>query len=713
MTTAKKNRDIAVRYAEALLKHRWAILLLTLALTLAALSLPKPRLMSSDATIWVEKSREFEKNRSDGVRAKVLLRLAVPFDSGRIDDEAFRKLKRLHDILAARPEVEGIRSLLDVESASQRGPNAEERMLELTRPGSAKALKKAMRKDPAAFAPYFDATGRETYLYVTLPDAGAETSFERFVEKELKTGTGSSGEKLLFATGLLLVTLILGLLFRSWIPVAVALASGGLSLLLTLALSRLLFGVKEAHIAVILLTLAIVLMDMLYFYYRWHVSQWKNDSAASVVKAIERNIVPAFWTSVVTAAGLGSLLFIDLPVLRHIGAFALLGSFIGFLVSVTFVPALLSFFSIRNAKVPFDRFSHWLADNEIHHEPKYLRLFAAATVGALLVALLFHHLRMLPVVEPSQEDRTLVLSMPLEELTPDTYRALRRFEGALEKRFSGSIEKIESVDAAVRKILETEKSPADEIHLGNALFYLDLFQASDLYDGSRGYIRIYLKPEARKSDLIRWIRSHPYASTHLRFVDLSSLVYAAKMDDIRILGLSILTALLIIGLVLYLLSKKIVLFFISVAVNAVPLVWFAFFMTLLGIPVSIELLIAATITLGLASDATIHFSYKYIQGRNVQCYDRRTTLEKIFFYYGIPVLIVNGMLALFFAILSFYPLSTLSHVGLDAALLILISLAVDIFLLPVLLLYVDGKRGDVSAARRSSSSGSSATEPMR
>jgi len=120
----------------------------------------------------------------------------------------------------------------------------------------------------------------------------------------------------------------------------------------------------------------------------------------------------------------------------------------------------------------------------------------------------------------------------------------------------------------------------------------------------------------------------------------------------------------------------------------IPILWFGVLITLFDIPLSMEMLIAMTISVGLASDATIHFAYKYFRlryfGRS-----QKHTLEKLFFYAGIPVIIGSIFLIIVFASLWFSQIESLQLIGLYSALLISISLVSDLFILPVMLLSVD------------------------
>ncbi len=128
--------------------------------------------------------------------------------------------------------------------------------------------------------------------------------------------------------------------------------------------------------------------------------------------------------------------------------------------------------------------------------------------------------------------------------------------------------------------------------------------------------------------------------------------------------------------------------FVGFTVNAIPLVWFGMIVSFLAIPLSLDMLIAMTISLGLASDATIHFAFKYFRFRYFGR-TRKHALERMYFYSAIPVIIGSVILIVVFLMLYFSQVHSLERIGLYSAILILMSLLTDLFILPVMLLLID------------------------
>ncbi|MDX1296530.1 MAG: hypothetical protein R3302_09680, partial [Sulfurimonadaceae bacterium] len=462
------------------------------------------------------------------------------------------------------------------------------------------------------------------------------------------------------------------------------------TLTVTLFLAQNLFGIERIHLAVTLLTLAIAQMDFIYFYFRWHVSQFKIDPHEAVHKAINRNTVPAFLTSVVTAVGLGSLVLIDIPVLHQIGVFALLSAFLGFVFSVTLLPALLSFFRISDTIVPFGRFSTYFAAREIHYNRRLLVIFLAMVFAGAAFAASTFITNPPKIFDRKMHNDTVTVAMPFEMIDAQAVSHIGSFEQELKARFS-DVQSVESVHMLMQRMAELEGvDTLDEQNVGRFLFFIELYgEAERILRGDTALVHIWLqKGSKQKSDVVEWVRTWQGNGSSVHLIDRESLAYAAKTDDAVIMASSIMTALILIGLIVFMVTRKYQLLLISWLINAIPLVGFSLLIIFFQIPLSVEILIAVTIMLGLASDATIHFSYKYMQARHFY-HKRIKALEKVFFYAGVPVIVGNALLAVIFFVLASMGVPTLQTIGIFAGGLILLSLAVDLFVMPVLLLFVD------------------------
>jgi hypothetical protein len=234
------------------------------------------------------------------------------------------------------------------------------------------------------------------------------------------------------------------------------------------------------------------------------------------------------------------------------------------------------------------------------------------------------------------------------------------------------------------------KTPIDEQRVLQALFFLELNDMEKAYmDENALNVTISLN-NADQSAIIRWIKD--YKKIPFYFTDIETLSESAKMDKRILLFSSLIAALGMIGLVMGIVFRSFKIGLVGFAANAIPVIWFGLIMLVFDLALSIEVLIAMTISVGLTSDTIIHFAYKYFRSR----YFGRTkkhALEIMFFYAGIPTVIGAGVLMGVFGLLTLTQLDTLQLIGGYGAILMFISLISDLFILPIMLLAIDEEKG--------------------
>ncbi|MDX1294715.1 MAG: MMPL family transporter [Sulfurimonadaceae bacterium] len=687
------NRERFRNYSKWVISYRWYVTIATVLMIAAMVAGFEPKFSSNDASLWISGSKEQLRNEAESIDALHHLKLVYKLNGQQSFEEHIEVLRDLHKDIRTVEGVRDIRSILTLSRPFNNLGDEGSSLLEIEKLCDAdpRQMRKTLKKYYELYRPYADADLQHFYIYVIADSQASLDHIRSFVDSAYiskKEATLSY----LYTVGVIVVltALLFGAVFRHIIPALLSVAVTMTTLLTTLFLAQNLFGIDRIHLAVTLLTLAIAQMDFIYFYYRWHVSQFKIDPHEAVHKALNRNTVPAFLTSVVTAAGLGSLVLIDIPILQQIGLFALLSAALGFLFSVTLLPALLSFFTIHNAIVPFARFSTYFAARELHYNRKLLVLFLAVVFAAGAFTASSFISKPPQIFDKKVQNDTVALALPFTELDAATVEHLEHFETSLKKEFEG-VESVESVYGIMREMADLEGTEElDEQAIGRYLFFIELYGEADrTIKGDTALIHIWLKKGSeRKNEIVNWTRAWSFEGQKVHLVDRDSLSYAAKTDDAVIMATSIMTALILIGVIVLMVTRKYQLLLISWIINAIPLVAFALLIIVFEIPLSVEILIAVTIMLGLASDATIHFSYKYMQSRHF--YQKRIkALEKVFFYAGLPVIIGNVLLASIFFVLATMGVPTLQTIGIFAGGLILVSLAVDLFVMPVLLLFVD------------------------
>ncbi len=510
------------------------------------------------------------------------------------------------------------------------------------------------------------------------------------VEIEQISSRDDKWEYLIFSLiSVFIIMILFRLVFKSFAASITAVSIIGLTLLFSIAAVQLLMPDVTIHIAMSLIIVSISLLDYLYFYYRWHVSQYNSNPTRALMKCLDRNLKPAFWTTTITVVGLAPLLLIDSDVINVLCLSAVFASIIAYLLNITLLPAMLSLFHIDHPKVGYGRYCYYFANKELHYKRNYLYVFIIISVLVISFvgySFLYDSNRF---ISNHNSHNAISFEVMYEDLDTSTIEALYRLENLLQREFK-SVEHIESISTTVDKLLDIKQShlPINDDSLQEALFFIKIYGLdSKLIKEKSLPVTIMLSKDSKeKADVLKWLSA--YAPLQLYFNDVDTLVSMVKMQNSKVLLFTVLTAVLIIASFMGFIFRNVYMIVVAFLASTIPMAWFSFAMYILHLPFSLEVLIAMVISLGLASDATIHFAYKYWRAR---FYGRtkKHSLEIVFFYGAVPVIIGSLVLAVTFYGLSFSNALTLQLIGQYSALLILMSLAVDMFILPILLLVTD------------------------
>jgi predicted RND superfamily exporter protein len=295
------------------------------------------------------------------------------------------------------------------------------------------------------------------------------------------------------------------------------------------------------------------------------------------------------------------------------------------------------------------------------------------------------------------DQQTIKLKIPFQEIDLSLVQKLYKFEKDL-RYHNGGVVKVDSIQNILNQfdVANSIHGPIDEQRALQALFFLELYDMEKNYiDENALKITITLE-NSDHSSIIRWLKD--YKDLPIYFTDLDTLSESAKMDKRVVLASSLFSALIMIGIVMGLIFRSVKIGFVGFVANVIPVIWFGLFMILFNVTLSIEVLIAMAISVGLTSDTIIHFAYKYLRSR----YFGRTkkhALEIMFFYAGVPAIIGAIVLMAVFGLLSLTGLETLTLIGGYGVVLMLFSLISDLFILPVLLLALD-KKEDINRTHR-------------
>lgn len=669
----------------------WIIMIFVL-LSVGIFAFIRPELVSSDTFLWLSESKQFEKTIHQKYNTSYIGRLSIKV--GNFDESAKQQLQSLQTELEYLAGVERVESLF-ASHIVYNDQTSEESAIVKALPIGHLTAEKMMMFVTSFPEPYERFVRDDFHEFHFIIHSQKPIRFDQMnilfdyhysepvVEAQL-------GHYLWYIGVIILVIFLMSrVLFRNYIAALGAISVTLLTLIWTFSLMYIFTGSKQIHIAMSLMVVSIAIGHYLYFYYRWHVSQFKSDSNRAIEKSINRNLHPAIWTLPVLILSLGSLLFADSKIVTMLSLSLMVASAVAYIINIVFLPALLSYFSVSHPRIGFARVCYWFANREIHYNPKLLKGFMLLSFIILITIVI--RLGMSPdgFFDKYVTHKTITLKVPFEEIDLDTLQKIEIFEQKLRKENDG-VERVDSV-VSILKQLDMANKPQtsfDEQRLLQALFFLELYDLKQLYIDKEALNISVTLHNADQSAVIRWLES--YHGLPIYFTDIESLSESSKMDKTLLLALSSLSALLMIGLIMGIIFRSAKIGFVGFIANAIPIIWFTLFMIVFDFELSIEALIAMTISIGLTSDTIIHFGYKYFRSRYFGR-TRKHALEIMFFYSGIPAITSAIVLMIVFALLTLTQLQSLQLIGAYGAVLMFVSLLSDMFILPVLLLAVDNK----------------------
>ncbi|MFZ3051885.1 MAG: hypothetical protein WA099_00635 [Sulfuricurvum sp.] len=688
------------KYVHFIRRFRAWILFAFILFSGIAFSLLRPEIISSDTLYWLSESKEYQKTKDNKFETVYVSRLSV--DVPVFNNQSKAVLSALQSELEYRKDITKVESLFSSYKIYNEGgdESAMIRALPIHELDASK-IQGFIRLFPQQYKQFVDADFKHFYFTIESNSSIDPSSFKIPYAYHYSTLSSEAQFRHYVGYVFIFVTMVLFMsrwLFKNYIAAIGALSVTVLTMIFTFGIIKLLTGHNQVHIAMTLMVLSVSIGHFLYFYYRWHVSQFKSDPIRAMEKSIDRNLSPALWTLPILAISLGSLLFVDSIIIEMLSLSLLVSSAMAYFINITFLPALLSYFTVEHPRVGFARTCYGFANREIHYSPRLLQLFIALTVIIMAVIVLRFGAGSQSMFDTQVKHQTITLKLPFEEIDLSTIKKLERFEMDLRQNNSG-IEKVDSIGSVLHQLdmASSPKGPLDEQRVLQALFFLELYDMEHTYIDDKALNITITLENADHSAVIRWLKG--YKNLPLYFTDRDTLSESAKMDKRIVLASSLFSALVMIGVVMGLVFRSLKIGFVGFIANTIPVIWFGLFMVVFNFTLSIEALIAMTISVGLTSDTIIHFAYKYFRSR----YFGRTkkhALEIMFFYAGVPTIVGAIVLMGVFGLLSLTGLETLVLIGGYGVVLMFFSLISDLFILPVLLLAIDEQK-DTNATTRS------------
>lgn len=678
-------------YLEFVLIHRKKIIFIFTLIAIFFMNTLEPKFLSSDELFWLESSKEAKKSDKNNFKRYKQSKLIVHISE--FDDKTLAKLQKLQEDLTALPNVKKVSSILSndfIENESDSNNSKMPVVLNSTQINSLK-LKELIKKSHSSYGNVVDKNFTTFYFFISATKSVDIARIDipgkfQYIHFDYKVHWNVLFIYLLVFAAILV--LAFKILFRNYISSFTALFVLALSTILTFGTIILITGINTIHITMPFITISIALVEYLYFYYRWHVSQYKSNERDALRKMLNRNMAPAMWTSILTFLGLGSLVFIDSDIIKLLSLSVIVSSVVSYILNLTILPAILSHFTLRHVHVPYVKIGYLLSSSELHYNKKFLFGFLSITYLLFIFGIASIYSKNHSFFQLNVKNEQLELKIPYKQIDLNLIHSLDQFTNDLRNKFDDGLGDVVSIASLVHSLNETntQTDKLDEEALLQALFYIDLYNLNNKYFDENAVNVVINLFDINKLELLQWLQG--YTNIELYFLDDATLFSLAKYNKILLLAGSLFFALILIGIITGWIFRSIPMVFVGFTVNLIPIISFGVIITLLQIPLSLEMLIAMTISLGLASDATIHFAFKYFRSKYFGR-SQKHSLEKVFFYAASPVIIGSIVLIFVFGSLYFSQVESLQLIGVYSALLIFISLLSDLFVLPVMLLFVD------------------------
>ena len=534
---------------------------------------------------------------------------------------------------------------------------------------------------------------------------------------------------------LLLMALVLGLVTRGWpgvvatgtVIVCSILVSVGLGAWIGLPFSP---PISPAPTIVLMIVVANCVHLLVTLQQRMREGNTRHDA---IVESVRLNLYPVFLASLTTALGFLSMNFSEVPPYRHLGNFVAIGIVASFVLSVTFLPALLSLLPIRT---PRDRRLRGptmaLVADFVLRNRRPLIWGWLAVVLAMALAIPRNELNDVLVhffdesVEFRQDtdfmDERLsgntLLEYSLEASTeggvtdPDFLAEVSSFAewyreqppvrhvAVISDTFRQINKSMHGDDEASYRIPESRELAAQYL----LLYELSLPQGLNLnnqIDRSRSATRVTISAKTLDSQELlalnaraeAWLEENAPHVASVNSTGPAALFAYIGQRNIRAMLIGTMVVLLAISGILLLALRSIRLGLISIVPNLIPAVLgFGVWGLMVG-QVGLSLSVVVAMTIGIVVDDTVHFLSKYQLARRDYGHGPEEAVRHAFDSAGRALLATTVVLVAGFLIFAFSPFVPTAQVGVLTAMIIAFALVADLLLLPALLTAVDRRSG--------------------
>ena len=465
-----------------------------------------------------------------------------------------------------------------------------------------------------------------------------------------------------------------------------------------------------------------------------HGLQHGKTKVDAIKETIRLNLQPVFLASLTTCLGFLSMNFSDAPPFQHLGNFVAIGVACAFILSMTFLPAMMSFLPFWTKPIQNDDDPLMTRFGKMVVNKRKPLLWIMVNITVFLIAFLPQN--ELNDIFVNYFDETVKYRVD-SDFTVDNLTGVYNIEYSLSSGESGGINNpgflkdVEAFSTWYRQQPETMHVATltdiitrlnKNMHGDNMDFYklpeerelsaqyLLLYEMSLPYgldlnnqiDVDKSSIRLIPSLQTLSSNELIALNNRAYAwlkenTTH---IDLSAdpgsgtgLMFAnIGKRNIKSMLLGTTLALFMISIILIFAFKSLKIGLISLLPNLVPAaLGFGFWGLFVG-EVGLALSVVTGMTLGIVVDDTVHFLSKYLRARREQGLSPENAVIYAFSTVGRALLVTSVVLIAGFLVLSLSSFELNSGMGLLTAIVIAFALIADFLLLPTLLMKFEEKK---------------------
>ena len=454
-----------------------------------------------------------------------------------------------------------------------------------------------------------------------------------------------------------------------------------------------------------------------------------DSKNTAIVESLRINLYPMFLASLTTALGFLSMNFSEVPPYRHLGMFVTFGVGVSFLITVTFLPALLSLLPMRTPATRQEKHVVMAAIAEfvIRHRTHVL-WSSTAVVLVLLAAIPRNELNDVLVyffdesIELRQDvdfmdehlsgntvlEYSIVSSGPEGIVDPafladlsafaDWYRAQpeTRHVMVISDTFRQLNKSMHGDDPAAYHLPARRDLAAQYLLLYELSLPLGL-DLNNQINVSKSATRMTVTAKTLSSKKIvelneratAWLNNNAPHFTRAESAGVALMFAHIGLRNIKAMLLGITLALIGISILLIIALRSIRLGLVSLVPNLVPsAMGFGVWALTVG-EVGLILSVVMAMTIGIVVDDTVYFLSKYLKARRKYNSTTEDAVRYAFRRVGRALVTTSAVLVAGFLTLVLSPFVPNVQVGLLIAMIITFALIADFLLLPTLLMALD------------------------